>query len=120
MLLEFSCSNHKSIKEPIVFSTMATSDDSLNYVLKNYGKYRFLRSAVIYGANGSGKSNFLDAIEFMKTLVCNSMKYQPGQGIMQFRHKLNGIDIPSQYNIQFDKGRYSICVWFFYCKAKCS
>lgn len=103
MLLEFSCSNHKSIKEPIVFSTMATSDDSLNYVLKNYGKYRFLRSAVIYGANGSGKSNFLDAIEFMKTLVCNSMKYQPGQGIMQFRHKLNGIDIPSQYNIQFVK-----------------
>lgn len=35
---------------------------------------RLLKSAVIYGANASGKSNFLNAIETMKTLVLNSSK----------------------------------------------
>ena len=37
----------------------------------------------IIGANGSGKSNFIDAISFVKNLVMNSIMYQPGQGIKE-------------------------------------
>lgn len=103
MILEFSCANHKSIKEKIVFSTIATSDDTYEETLKVFSKYRVLRSAVIYGPNGSGKSNFLNALEFMRNLVCNSINHQPGQGIFQAPHKLCDLKTPSEYAIQFVK-----------------
>ncbi len=103
MILEFSCANHKSIKEKIVFSTIASSDNTYEETLKNFAKYRVLRSAVIYGPNGSGKSNFLNALEFMKNLVCNSINHQPGQGIFQAPHKLSDVNTPSEYAIQFVK-----------------
>lgn len=103
MILEFSCANHKSIKEKIVFSTIASSDDTYEETLKVFSKYRILRSAVIYGPNGSGKSNFLSALEFMRNLVCNSINHQPGQGIFQAPHKLCDLKTPSEYAIQFVK-----------------
>ena len=56
MLLEFKCSNHKSIKEKVIFSMIAGSDNTSEELLKKFGNLRVLRSAVIYGPNGSGKS----------------------------------------------------------------
>lgn len=38
------------------------------------GQYKLLKSAVLYGANASGKSNFLNALDVMKDLVLNSSK----------------------------------------------
>lgn len=101
MLLEFSCSDHKSIKSPILFSTVASKDTINEDSLYMYGNTRVLRTAVIYGANGSGKSNFVDAIQFVKNLVINSINHQPGQGILQNPHKLSGPDAESKYAIQF-------------------
>lgn len=101
MLLEFSCSDHKSIKTPILFSTVASKDTVNEDSLYMYGNTRVLRTAVIYGANGSGKSNFVDAIQFVKNLVINSINHQPGQGILQNPHKLSGPDAESKYAIQF-------------------
>ena len=103
MLLEFSCSNHKSIKDKITFSMVAGKDNTDEEVLLSFDKYRVLRSSVIYGANGSGKSNFIDAISFVKNLVINSINHQPGQGIRQIPHKLLGFDADSTYTIQFVK-----------------
>ena len=101
MLLEFKCSNHRSIKEEVNFSMIAGSDNTSEGLLKEFGKFRVLRSAVIYGANGSGKSNFISALLFMCDLVSNSINYQPGQGIFQVRHKLSAEDSSSRYSIQF-------------------
>lgn len=101
MLLEFQCSNHKSIKERVNFSLIAGSDDTSEELLKKFGNFRVLRSAIIYGANGSGKSNFIDALAFMRGLVSNSINYQPGQAVFQARHKLTAEETPSEYRIQF-------------------
>lgn len=101
MLLEFSCSNHKSIKNPIVLSMIAGNDTSFEYNVETINNLKTLKSAVIYGANGSGKSNVIDAISFVKNLVINSINHQPGQGIRQFPHKLNKVDSESSYQIQF-------------------
>lgn len=101
MLLEFQCSNHKSIKEKVYFSLIAGSDNTSEELLKKFGNFRVLRSAIIYGANGSGKSNFIDALAFMRGLVSNSINYQPGQAVFQARHKLTAEEIPSEYSIQF-------------------
>ena len=103
MILQFSCSNHKSIKEKVTFSTIASTDNTFEETLKPYGNMRVVRSAVIYGANGSGKSNFISALEFMRGLVSESINHQPGQGVFQAPHKLASLDVPSKYDIQFVK-----------------
>ena len=109
MILKFSCSNHKSINKEVTYTAIAGKDNTFEEELKEYGKYRVLRSAVIYGANGSGKSNFLSGLALMKALVTNSIRHQPGQGVYQAPHKLNSEKNPSTYDIQFVKNdiRYS-------------
>lgn len=101
MLLEFSCSNHKSIRNKILFSALAGKDRTFEEKTIQFAGNRILKSAVIYGANGSGKSNFIDAILFMKNLVVNSIHYQPGRGIRQIPHKMEGVEKESTYSIQF-------------------
>ena len=101
MLLEFSCTNHKSIKDKVLFSTIAGKDTTHESSLYAYAGVRVLKTAVVYGANGSGKSNFIDAIQFVKNLVINSINHQPGQGIAQHPHKLAGANPESSYAIQF-------------------
>ena len=80
---------------------IAGSDNTSEELLKEFSNFRVLRSAVIYGANGSGKSNFINALSFMRDLVSNSINHQPGQGVFQARHKLSAKETPSEYNVQF-------------------
>lgn len=101
MLLEFACSNHKSIRSEVVFSAVAGTDTTYEDKIKVIDGTRVLKSAVVYGANGSGKSNFIDAISFVKNLVMGSILNPPGQGIRQIPHKLDGFDKDSTYRIQF-------------------
>lgn len=101
MLLEFKCSNHRSIKEEVTFSMIAGSDNTSEERLKIFGNFKVLRSAIIYGANGSGKSNFINALSFVRELVSNSINYQPGQEVFQTPHKLSTEETPSEYKIQF-------------------
>ena len=77
MLIEFCVKNFRSIKEEVIFSMEAANirsrDDRLN---KNnvfeINKTKLLKSAAIYGANASGKSNLLAAMRFMKYFVLTS------------------------------------------------
>lgn len=101
MLLEFSCTNHKSIKEEVRFSMMTSKDNTYEEELKNYDGFRVIRTAAIYGANGSGKSSFIGAINYLKTLVIQSILLQPGDKISRVSHKLSPKDVPSSYNVQF-------------------
>ena len=65
MLLEFSCSNHRSIRDEVLFSLIAGTDKTHNENIEQIAGLKILKAAVIYGANGSGKSNFIDAISFV-------------------------------------------------------
>ena len=103
MLLEFSCSNFKSIKDEVTITFRANSDDTHKEELKKFEKYNILRSAVIYGPNGSGKSNFINSLIFLKLLVSNSIQNQPGETISQMGHKLNNDEVPTEFNILFVK-----------------
>lgn len=103
MLLNFSCANHKSIMNEVNFSMIASKNHTVKEKLKEYGKYRILNSAVIYGTNGSGKSNLLESLSYMQSLVTTSILNQPGEIINQYPNKLSGNENPSTYNIQFVK-----------------
>ena len=103
MLLEFSCSNYKSIKEKVVFSFIAGKDDTFQNELREFSNFKVLRSAIIYGANGSGKTNFLNALNFMRMMVVNSINHQPGSLILCIPHKLSSKEDGSSFSIQFVK-----------------
>ncbi len=80
MLIEFSVGNYRSFKEVITFSmvaapiTSSVSDLDSNNVFKVDDNLSLLKSAAIYGANASGKSNLINAISFMRKFVLNSVR----------------------------------------------
>lgn len=67
MLIQFSVENFLSIKEKVVLSLLASKDNEHPNHLIADETNRYLKSAVIYGANASGKSNVLNAFWFMLT-----------------------------------------------------
>lgn len=83
MLLEFTVENYKSFYKPVTLSLVASKqkeNSDTNVFQKD--KYELLKSAVIYGANASGKSNLLKALQLMKRLVINSAtKLKPDEPI---------------------------------------
>ncbi|MDP8210953.1 MAG: ATP-binding protein [Candidatus Stygibacter australis] len=73
MIISFSVSNFLSIKEEQVLSFEASSDESYNeYFIREIGKYRLLKMGIIYGANASGKTNILKALDVLRQLVTRS------------------------------------------------
>ena len=102
MLLQFSCSNFRSIKNEITFSMLSDDEDSNNKRILHFNKLDIERITAIYGANGSGKSNFISAIDFARNLVINSMTFQPGRIITTFPHKLLDDSVPCVFSFQFE------------------
>lgn len=100
MLLEFSCSNFKSIKEKVTFSAIATDNIKNEKYLKKFDDFRVLHTSVIYGPNGAGKSNIFKGIGFMRDLVIKSRENRPGEVLKQPTHKM-AHDKKSEFNIQF-------------------
>lgn len=103
MILEYTCENYRSIKEKVIFSMLASKDNSFEEFLVDYKGTLINKVAAIYGANGSGKTSFLDSLNFLKLLVCNSNNHQPGDKIRQVSHKLATQNTPTTYTIQFVK-----------------
>ncbi len=80
MLIEFSVGNYRSFKDTVTFS-MVTADIAVenqelnqNNTIPIDEELTLLKSAAIYGANSSGKSNFIKALAFMKWFMINSSK----------------------------------------------
>jgi AAA15 family ATPase/GTPase len=63
-IAEFTVENFRSFKNRRTFSLLATPEKELveENTFQVKGKQRFLKSAVLYGANASGKSNFFEAL----------------------------------------------------------
>jgi len=107
MLLEFQVENYLSFKENNALSMMASSTRSSKelsdpVIIKN--KYKILSSAAIYGANASGKSNFLKAVHFMKKFIFDSAREsQVGEGIdvKNFKLSSNTESEPSMFEMTF-------------------
>lgn len=72
MLKEISIKNFLSFNEKVEFNMIAdkrTSKLAFN-ILPN--EYNILKSAVIYGPNNTGKTSFINGIEFLKDILLNT------------------------------------------------
>lgn len=78
MLIEFSVGNFRSIKEIQTLNFVATSIKELeeSNTFEALPKLRLLKSAGLYGANASGKSNLIKALNAMQ-LILNKNLQQP-------------------------------------------
>jgi len=107
MLIEFNVQNFRSIKEEVTFSLVASADKSLdnNLIKTDLLRDNLLRSAVIYGANASGKSNFVLAFNSLKKFVMESHMFQKGTKINYSPFKLDTkyLSKPSKFEVVFIK-----------------
>lgn len=79
MLLQFSLKNFRTFKDKATLSLIASNYDketreAENITLDEKFNLRVLKSAVVYGANASGKSKLFEALMFMKHYVITSSK----------------------------------------------
>ena len=74
MLFNFTIGNFRSFsdKKTLSMELAPITDYPKNIVKKS--KYKFLSTAVVYGANSSGKSNLLAGMSVMKSIIMNSSK----------------------------------------------
>lgn len=83
MLIEFRVKNFRSLRDEQVLSLVASPDTSLldTHALGTGLKTapHLLKSTVIYGANASGKSNLIKALQYMRGVVLESAALPPGQ-----------------------------------------
>lgn len=84
MLLEFSVKNFLSIKDEVTFSLYASGEvkgHEKNNIIQVADQH-ILKTVVIYGANASGKSNLIMAMEFMRSVISNSLKLNSDEPII--------------------------------------
>lgn len=82
MLLEFSIENFLSFKNKKTLSMEATAiTDFQETNVIDSNNVRLLKSAVIYGANSSGKTNLLRALSTMRRIVYTSAKQSSTEGL---------------------------------------
>ena len=108
MLVEFRVSNFRSIKDEQVLSLVASKDKSFKennvHATEIPAVPSILRSAAIYGANASGKSNLIKALQFMQNVVLGSATKKPegmSFNIKPFLLDENTVSSPSSFEITF-------------------
>jgi AAA15 family ATPase/GTPase len=77
MLIEFSVENFLSFKDLTNLSMVAAKpfkEHKNSHTIEIEGGLTLLKSAIVYGNNASGKSNLLEAMNFMKATVLNSFR----------------------------------------------
>jgi len=119
MIITFSVQNFRSIRQKITLDFRASSDNHLEeYFVYEIPKpkVRILRMAMIYGANASGKTNILKALEFLREFISSPIsvrdepiKYlpfaldseKPSTFEIEFCHE----DIMYSYNVELNTER---------------
>ena len=107
MLLRFAVTNYLSLRDTQEFSLVATPlKGSTDALLSSdaLGGIAALPSAVIYGANASGKSNVIRAFEFMRSVILYShSRGEPNGGVPRHAFALSrkSIEQPTTMDADF-------------------
>jgi len=108
MLIEFRVQNFRSLRDEQVLSLVASKDKTLKDTNTRATGLSavpdLLSSAVLYGANASGKSNVIKALQYMRGVVAESATaIPPGQafGVQPFRLDEGSAKEPTRFEITF-------------------
>jgi uncharacterized protein len=104
MIVSFSVANFRSFSTEETFSLVAsnrlsgTHDDHAVPIPDS--KEKVLRTAVLYGANGAGKSNLFKALRYLKSAALTPRRKNSGTGRRPFRFGAPP-DAPSTFDLHF-------------------
>jgi AAA15 family ATPase/GTPase len=110
MLIEFTIQNYASFNTSQTLSMLASSSTKENFNETNiipvnkFGIDNLLKSATIFGANSSGKSNLVKALYIFRNIILESLNKANSDnlsGVVPFLIKDEIYDIPSEFEIVF-------------------
>jgi uncharacterized protein len=103
MLIRFNVKNFLSFNEETEFSLIANKERRFpSHIVKGDG-VNILKSSVIYGANASGKSNLVKAIDFSRKVITKGIeKLNPVN--CHFRLKKDNLNKPTIFNYEIKSG----------------
>jgi len=115
MLIQFKFKNFKSFRDDTILDLSATKVTEHPHHIVTIGKEKILRTAAIYGANASGKTNVYDALEYMSYYVAGSFSFggekdteKSGgyEKTQPFLLDTAAKDMPSSFEIYFTLNNY--------------
>ncbi len=104
MVISFSVSNFRSFLSEQTLSLV--SSNRLSGKHEDHAidipdsKEKVLKTSVLYGANGAGKSNLFKALQYVKSAILKSRKKHSGTGREAFRFHEEA-NQPSSFDLQF-------------------
>ncbi len=106
MVLEIALTNFFSINEKVTLDMQAANIQTkearaLEDNTFNIGNERLLKTAAIYGANASGKSNIIKAVKAAVDMILDSHNYNEGDSFGFKSFKFGDKDAPSEFYIRF-------------------
>ena len=107
MIQEIRIKNYLSFRDEVVLSFEATKDTTFEecQVVNVTPKVRLLRFALVYGANASGKSNLLNAMDFLRDFWFDKKSdIDEETGVVPFLLDTETPNEPSEFNIKFFVG----------------
>jgi len=107
MLIRFHVENFLSIKEETEFSlipgrTYQHSDHKIPAV--SGGDFELLKLAAIFGANASGKSNFIKAVAFARNYIVHTHSPMSSTGVRPFRLDKKCRNQPTRFRFELKLG----------------
>lgn len=109
MLIRFHVSNYLSFDKEVELSMIpGKARQHSGHVVKSEGRHdiNILRSAIIYGANASGKSNLVKAMAFAKELIMEGTRAKDAIPRMRFKLRDETQGIPSKFEFEIKTGEH--------------
>ena len=114
MLLQFSVTNHRSIRDTAIISMKASTDKSLSdCLISPDDKKQLVPVLALYGANAAGKSNVLHALLLMREMVCGQYaKLLKGESLPQEPFAFTDQPTqPTSFEANLFLWRHQVCLW---------
>lgn len=110
MLIDFKVSNFLSFAQTQIFSMEAGKVRNHSERLYITKKFKLLKFMAIYGANASGKSNLISAMEFAKSIIINGLPSDCSNYYCKLSD--NNKQLPSKFEFTIELAGRRFCYGF--------
>lgn len=102
MIQELKIKNFKSFRDEAELSFEPAGEDRYNSVVTMPDGVKLLRFAIVLGANASGKSNLLEAFEFLRTFWNNlPVTNNDGTDVQPFLMRKDALSYDTEFEMKF-------------------
>jgi len=101
MLIRFTVENYLSFNQRIDFNMLASEETNHQHHVHVVGKHKLLRSSLLYGANGSGKSNLIKAMGFARDFIVDGVGKNKNIDLKPFKLQDGNQQKPARFEFEF-------------------